>query len=73
MEVFFENYLAAPVVLLFYFGYKIVMRDWSPWVKLDTVDIDAGRRELDLKDEMDAERAAYKALPLPKKLYAALC
>lgn len=73
VQVFFENYLGAPVVLLFYFGYKIVMRDWSLWVKLDTIDIDAGRRELDLKDEMDAERAAYKALPLHKKLWAFCC
>jgi amino acid transporter len=72
-QVFFENYLAAPIVLLFYFGYKIVMRDWSMWVKLDTLDIDAGRRELDLKDEMDAERAAFRALPFPKRAWEWLC
>jgi len=72
-QVFFENYLAVPIVLLFYFGYKLVMRDWSPWVKLDTLDIDAGRHELNLKDEMDAERAAFKALPRYKKVWAFLC
>jgi len=71
--VFFENYLAAPVVILFYVGYKVVMHDWSFWVKLDTIDIDAGRRELDLKEEMDAERAAFKALPPHKKFWAWLC
>jgi amino acid transporter len=72
-EAFFENYLAAPVVLLFYFGYKLVMRDWSWYVKLDTIDIDAGRRELDLKDELDAERAAFKALPFHKRAWEWLC
>jgi hypothetical protein len=49
------------------------MRDWSLCVKLDTIDVDAGRRELDLKEELDAERAAYKALPIHKKAYAYMC
>ena len=49
------------------------MRDWSMWVKLDTIDIDAGRRELNLKEEMDAERAAFRALPIYKKAWEWLC
>jgi amino acid permease len=60
-------------VILFYVGYKIIMNDWSLYVKLDSLDIDAGRRELDLKDEMDAERAAFKALPFHKKAWSWFC
>jgi amino acid permease len=60
-------------VLLFYVGYKVVMRDWSMWVKLDTIDIDAGRRELNIKDELDAERAAFRALPFHKKAWEWFC
>lgn len=72
-ENFFESYLCAPIVLLFYVGYKVVMRDWSLYVKLDTIDLDQGRRELNLKDEMDAERAAYKAQPMWKKVVGFIC
>lgn len=69
-ELFFQGYLGFPIVFLFYFGYKIVRKDWGFLVDLSIIDVDAGRRELNLKDEMDAERAAYKALPWYKKIYA---
>jgi len=69
-EAFFEEYLAAPIVILFFIGWKVAKRDWSLGVDLRNMDVDAGRRELDLKDEMDAERAAYKALPFYKKVWA---
>lgn len=49
------------------------MRDWSLYVKLDTIDLDQGRRELDLKEEMDAERAAYAAQPTWKKVVQWIC
>ena len=42
---FFSSYLAGPVVLIFYLGYKIVKNDWSLCVDLSTIDLDAGRRE----------------------------
>jgi hypothetical protein len=50
------------------------MRDWSLCVDLSTIDLDHGRRpgELNLLEELDAERAAYQALPLPKKIWAIL-
>jgi len=64
---FFENYLAAPLVIVFFLGHKLYSRTWSIGVNLSTLDVDEGRRELNLKDEMDAERAEYAALPFYKK------
>jgi amino acid transporter len=67
---FFENYLAAPVVLLFFVGYKIYYKQWSFGVNLAKVQIDEGRRELDfnaLRAELDAERAEKATWPLWKR------
>lgn len=43
------------------------------YVKLDTIDLDAGRRELNIGDELAAERAEYAAKPFYKKFYAFFC
>jgi hypothetical protein len=53
-------------------GHKLWTRTWSFGVSLSTIDVDEGRRELNLKDEMDAERAAYAALPIWKKIVQAV-
>jgi len=66
-EDFFMSYLAAPIVIAFFVGHKLWTRTWTFGVSLSTIDVDEGRRELNLKDEMDAERAEYAALPLWKK------
>lgn len=66
---FFMNYLAGPIVILFFVGHKIYSRTFSFGVQLSQVNVDLGRRELDLRDEMMAERAAYKALPIYKKIW----
>lgn len=42
--IFFESYLAAPVILVIYLGWKIWTRDWRMWTKAEDIDIDAGRR-----------------------------
>jgi len=68
-KAFFEGYLGALIVLLFYVGYKVWRKDWKLLVDLSLIDVDEGRREVGLKDEMDAERAAYKAMPWYKKVY----
>jgi len=64
---FFESYLAAPIVLAFYIGYKIYSKDWRLQVNLQDIDLDAGRRELNLKEEMDAERAEIASWPWYKR------
>lgn len=66
-EGFFKSYLAGPVVICFFLGHKLYTRKFSIGVHLSSVDVDAGRRELNLREEMIAERAAYKAMPFWKK------
>jgi hypothetical protein len=45
------------------------------WVDLDTVDVDAGRRanEINLSEELAAERAEFKTFPVYKKVYRTFC
>lgn len=58
-------------MLAFFVGHKlytfITTKSLKFGVNLRTLDVDEGRRELNLKDEMDRERAEYKALPFGKK------
>jgi amino acid transporter len=59
-QAFFESYLAAPIVILFFVGYKLYYRQWSLGVNLADIRIDEGRREYDVdafRAEMEAERA----------------
>ncbi|KAG9230019.1 amino acid permease/ SLC12A domain-containing protein [Amylocarpus encephaloides] len=69
-KAFFENYLAAPIVILFFVGYKVYYKQWTIGVNLDDIQIDEGRRELDfeaLKQELIEERAAIAAMPWWKR------
>jgi len=71
-EAFFESYLAGPVVIMFFIGYKLYYRQWTLGVKLSEINIDEGRREVDLdafRAEMDAERAEKAAWPWWKKIW----
>ncbi|ODQ76895.1 hypothetical protein BABINDRAFT_124132 [Babjeviella inositovora NRRL Y-12698] len=58
---FFKGYIALPIVLALYVGHKIYKKNWILYVKLEDIDIDSGRRDLDLevlKQEI-AEEACY--------------
>lgn len=43
---FFENYLGAVVVLVFFVAHKLYSRKLNTIVPLDTMDVDTGRRKL---------------------------
>lgn len=69
-QAFFESYLAAPIVILFFVGYKLYYRQWSIGVNLRDITIDEGRREVDLdalREELAAERAEMAAQPAWKR------
>ena len=54
---FFENYLALPLFVVLYFGFKIWKRDWRLYIPLEQIDLDSHRKTFDeelLKQE-DAE------------------
>jgi len=52
-EDFFSAYLAVPVVILFYVGYKVVFWETANFVKPSTMDLDTGRRSIDPKELED--------------------
>lgn len=71
-KAFFESYLAAPIVILFFVGYKLFYRQWSLGVDLKAINVDEGRREIDLvafNEEMAAERAEKATWPAWKRYW----
>lgn len=72
-ELFFQSYLAAFIIFLFYIGYKIVRRDWSFYVKIQDIDLQSGRRELNLGPELEKEREEQAQWPAWKKFWHWFC
>lgn len=75
-ETFFEAYLSAPVVLVFYIGHKLWKRNWRLYIRARDIDIDTGRRELDLdllKQEIAEEKAQMAAKPFYIRIYKFWC
>ncbi|RPB22026.1 amino acid permease [Terfezia boudieri ATCC MYA-4762] len=70
-EVFFSSYLAVPVVLVFYFGYKLLF--WTSIVRAKDMDLVTGRRELDIAELLADERAERAAWPVWKRVYHFFC
>lgn len=68
---FFQAYLAAPVVVLSYLGYKVAKR--TKIVKLRDIDLLTGRRDLNVKMLAMQEKEERKAWPRWKKVYKFLC
>jgi len=68
---FFEAYLAAPVVLLFYAYYKIVYR--TSFVKIADIDLDTGRDPYENTRWRDKLRVDKSEWPRWKVIYKTLC
>ncbi|CAI4055400.1 amino acid transporter TAT1 SKDI_02G1750 [Saccharomyces kudriavzevii IFO 1802] len=43
VKVFFQNYLAMPIVLLAYFGHKMYFKSWRFWIPAEKIDLDSHR------------------------------
>ncbi|KAE8152561.1 amino acid transporter [Aspergillus avenaceus] len=71
VENWFGVYLAAPVVLLFYFPYKFWYK--TPFMKAQDMDLHTGRRDLDLQYLIEQERAEQANWPAWKKAYKFFC
>ncbi|KAE8164367.1 amino acid permease-domain-containing protein [Aspergillus tamarii] len=71
VEAWFSVYLAAPVVLLFYIPYKIWFR--TPFIRAKDMDLQTGRRDLDLQYLIEQERAEQAEWPAWKKVYKFFC
>ncbi|QLL31766.1 hypothetical protein HG536_0B06340 [Torulaspora globosa] len=73
---FFSAYLAFPIVLAFYIFHKIWKKNWKFLIKLEDMDIDTGRREVDvelLKQELAEERAVLAAKPFYIRWWSFWC
>jgi len=71
VQNFFEVYLAVPVIILFYVVYKFWMK--TPFIKVEMMDIQTGRRELDIAELIAEERAERASWPVWKRWYKFLC
>lgn len=70
VKAFFESYLGFPIIILFFVAYKIYYKQWTFGVNLDSINIDEGRRELDIdafRQELDEERAMKASWPWYKR------
>ncbi|ODV96644.1 hypothetical protein PACTADRAFT_48474 [Pachysolen tannophilus NRRL Y-2460] len=75
-NTFFQSYLAFPVIIFFYLIHKIWTRKWQMWIKVQDLDLDTGRREVDLdllKQEIAEEKAFIASKPLYYRLYKFWC
>lgn len=68
---FFQSYLAAPVIVLYYLGYKLWTR--CRYVRLRDIDLDTGRRDLNVKMLVAMEREEKRNWPRWKKVYKLMC
>lgn len=71
VESFFQAYLAAPVVLAFYFGFKIWKR--TSIHTASTIDITTGTREINLPKILEEERQERMTWPAWKRCYRFFC
>lgn len=68
---FFSLYLAAPITIACYIPYKIYFR--TPFMSASAMDLNTGRRDLDVQDLIDEERAEQAKWPWWKKVYHIFC
>ncbi|KAI9779893.1 MAG: glyceraldehyde-3-phosphate dehydrogenase 1 [Peltula sp. TS41687] len=71
VQNFFEAYLAFPIVIAFYIGYKAWYR--TPFVRSANMDLKTGIRELNLAELLADERAERARWPAWKRAYKVLC
>ena len=68
---FFQGYLAAPVVIVFYLSYKIWKR--TPFMRTYNMDLYTGIRDLNLAELIADERAERASWPAWRRTYKFFC
>lgn len=71
VESFFEAYLAGPLVILCYIGYKIAFK--TPFMRSYNMDLHTGIRDLNIAELVAEERAERASWPRWKKAYKFFC
>ncbi|KAK6462974.1 general amino acid permease [Scheffersomyces coipomensis] len=52
---FFQNYLGVIFVIIFYVGHKLITRNWKFYIKLKDIDLNTGKRDTNLNEEVTEE------------------
>lgn len=71
VQAFFENYLAMPIFIAFYLGYKVWKRDWKLIIPTDQIDLVMHRKIFDaeiLKQEIIEEKEKYQNYSFGRKV-----
>jgi amino acid transporter len=63
-DAFFQYYLAAPIVVALYLGYKVYSRHWAMWIRAKDMDVTSGRRSLDLDPDDMPPKKTWKNMPI---------
>ncbi|KAJ5247319.1 General amino-acid permease GAP2 [Penicillium chermesinum] len=71
VESFFNAYISAPIVLLFYIPYKLWFR--TKFIRAKDMDLTTGRRDIDLAYLIEQEKAEQAEWPTWKKIYKFFC
>lgn len=71
VEDFFSAYLAAPICIAFYIPYKLYFK--TPFIKASMMDVNTGRRDLDIQHLIEEERAEQAQWPRWKKVWHLFC
>jgi len=71
VQSWFEAYLAAPIVMLFYIVFKLWKK--PAFKRLKDIDVTSGRREMDLATILAEERAIQAQWPKWKKIWNTVC
>ncbi|KAI5956329.1 hypothetical protein KGF54_000804 [Candida jiufengensis] len=75
-KTFFQTYLAAVIVLLFYVGHKLWTRSWCFYIPASQIDLNNGKSEHDIeliKQEIAEEKEKLKSKPWYYRLYQFWC
>jgi yeast amino acid transporter len=71
VQSFFEAYLAFPIVLVCYIGFKIFYK--TKFKRAKDIDVTSGRREMNLAELLAEERAEQAQWPKWKKVWNTIC
>ncbi|KAG9228585.1 amino-acid permease [Amylocarpus encephaloides] len=63
-EGFFTYYLAAPIIIALYIGWKVYTKNWTVWISASDMDITSGRRSLVLDPDDMPEPKTWKNAPM---------
>lgn len=75
-ETFFKAYLSFPIIIVCYLVHKVWKKNWRLCIPAEEIDIDTGRRELDLdllKQEIAEEKAYLRSKPLYYRIWNLFC